>query len=344
LLLFALCLGALVAEHPRALAGEPSAGQNPPLEKSTAHIRPKTKPSNEPEPKKGQIWTDPVTKMEFVYIPGGCFTMGTPADEEGREPDEGPGHEVCVDGFWMGKTPVTNAQYRKYDRNHNSRTYFGHDLNGDNQPVVYVSWEQAREFARWLTRKNHALLGDTGRSEIAIPPEVLQAIRDGKDLSRWLDRQKTGRHSFFLPTEAEWEYACRAGTESARFWGNDSGRACGYANVADQSASKEWRDWRVHGCNDGWVVTSPAGSFKPNPFGLHDMLGNVWEWCLDWYSTKYEIEPKQNPTGPPLSGIGRQVRGGSWDNDPAGVRCGNRSHATPRFIRYNIGFRLIRTR
>ncbi len=300
--------------------------------------------ASRPEADPGEIWVDPVTKMEFVWVSGGCFNMGTPGGEPGRESDEGPVHKVCVDGFWMGRYPVTNRQFRMYDPDHASRAYFGHSLDGADQPVVYVSWEQARAFARWLTRRNREILGETERTEIELPANVFEALKDGKDLSEWLGRQSTGRYSFFLPTEAEWEYACRAGTTTTRFWGDGSRRACEFANVADHAAQREWKDWRVHDCDDGHVVTSPVGSRQPNPWGLYDMLGNVWEWCLDWYSEQYDPETVNNPTGPPLSGIGRQVRGGSWDNDPHGVRCGNRSHASPRFIRYNIGFRLVRTR
>lgn len=90
-------------------------------------------------PKQNAIWQDPATGTEFVWIPGGCFKMGSPPDELGRDPDEGPVHDVCLDGFWMGKTEVTNHQYRKFEVNYDSRSYRGRSLNGDNQPVVSIT-------------------------------------------------------------------------------------------------------------------------------------------------------------------------------------------------------------
>ena len=97
-----------------------------------------------PDPEKpGQKWTDPVTGMEFMWIPGGCYDQGTPTTERGRYHDEGTVRRVCVDGFWMGKTEVTNAQYRRCRIIHDSKTFKGHSLNGDDQPVVFISWKDA---------------------------------------------------------------------------------------------------------------------------------------------------------------------------------------------------------
>ncbi|MBW1989717.1 MAG: formylglycine-generating enzyme family protein [Deltaproteobacteria bacterium] len=255
----------------------------------------------------GEVWIEPVTGMEFVWIPGGCFMQGTPPTEPGRYPDEGPVHETCVDGFWMGKYEVTNAQYRVYDPTHDAGDYKGFDLNGDDQPAVYLSWYEIMDFCWWLTKQHH------------------------------------GKYTFFLPTEAEHEYAARGGTTTSRFWGDDPSQACKYANVADLSAKKRYEEWEVHDCDDGYVVNAPVGSFLPNPFGLYDILGNAWEWCQDW-NGEYPSGPVTNPLGPGSSEHGRVVRGGSWDNLPSGVRCGNRSYATPNFTRYNNGFRLVRLR
>ncbi|MEW5734232.1 MAG: formylglycine-generating enzyme family protein [Thermodesulfobacteriota bacterium] len=269
----------------------------------------KTQVPDPPNRKIGDTWTDPVTGMEFVWIPGGCFMMGTPETEKERYEDESPLHQVCVNGFWMGKYEVTNAQYRKFKPDHTSKEYDGIDLNGDNQPVVYISWVNAMDFALWLTE------------------------------------QSDGKYLFWLPTEAENEYACRAGTSTVRFWGDDPAQAIKYANVADEAAKGKYPKWGVHPGNDGFVVTAPVGSFAPNPWGLYDMLGNVWEWCQDWKGPYPDTAgPLVNPTGPSSSKEGRIVRGGSWDNDPRGVRSGNRSYGTDNFKRYNDGFRLVRLR
>ena len=260
------------------------------------------------ETQERKIWTEPITRMEFVWIEGGCFQMGQAAAEktellkEVSAEDyknwferELPQHRVCVDGFWMGKYEVTNAQYRKFEADHDSGEYEKHSLNGDNQPVVMVRWEEAQAFMKWLTEQNKK-----------NPPLPLPG------------------GEFRLPTEAEWEYAARAGTTTARFWGDNPDDACQYANVHDETsqAAFEW-DWKPHNCNDKYAVAAPVGQFRPNKFGLYDMLGNVWEWCADWYGP-YSKEAVNNPKGPD-SGQSRLLRGGSWSDLPPSVRCASRN-------------------
>ena len=220
-----------------------------------------------------KIFRDPVLGMEFVWIPGGTFNMGqSDAEKEmllktmGPEryqkycACERPRHEVSVSGFWLGRYEVTNAQFRRFKPDHDSGSFLGLTLNGDRQPVVNVSWYEARDFAEWLG-------------------------------------QLCGR-KIRLPTEAEWEYACRGGTTTIRFW-KGCQPVCLYANIADLSAKKKWPKWTVCDCNDSCPTTAPVGSFQPNPFGLYDMLGNVWEWCADWYADGYyEISPMTTRPGP----------------------------------------------
>jgi formylglycine-generating enzyme required for sulfatase activity len=265
-------------------------------------------PRGESPGKAVKLWKEPVTGMEFVWVPGGCFMMGSPQTEEGREPDEGPVHEVCVNGFWMGKTEVTNAQFRKFQADHDSKNYEGVSLNGDSQPAVYVSWEDASGFAQWLMAQNG------------------------------------GRFTFRLPTEAEWEYACRAGSEGARYWGDDPNRACEYENVADRTAQKQWTWDEVHDCDDGYAATAPVDSFQPNAFGLYDMLGNVSEWCYDVYSIDiYNRQDHDNPRNTDESnGSYRVIRGGNWHGKPSKVRCAHRGSGLPGGMNDDLGFRLIR--
>lgn len=260
-------------------------------------------------PKPGQIWHEPVMGMAFVWVPQGCFQMGSPAVEAGRDPDEGPVHEVCLDGFWMGKTEVTNAQYRQFKTNHDSKEYRGFSMNGNDQPAVYVNWHDAKAFAKWLTDQNK------------------------------------GQYRFRLPTEAEWEYACRAQTTMTRFWGEDPDKACGYANVADLTSKRVRSNWEINNCTDGYFVTAPVGSLAPNAFGLYDMLGNVFEWSEDVYSEDaYRHHQRNNPifTG---DGSDRVIRGGCWYSWPAGVRCAGRSDHPPAGDHrdYFLGLRLVRT-
>ena len=245
-----------------------------------------------------------VTGMEFVRIPGGCFLMGSPESEEGRYSDESPQHEVCLDDFWLGKTEVTNAQYRCFKQNHDSQEYEGHTLSEDNQPAVYISWEDAKEYAQWLS----------GQSE----------------------------YDFQLPTEAEWEYACRAGTTTARYWGELPDQACRYASVADQKAEKSFGWGSAHNCNDGYAVTAPVMNFDANAFGLHDMLGNAYEWVEDVYAEDaYKRHERDNPIYT-RDGPLHVLRGGGWDAGPRYVRCAYRDHISPDFRYGYIGFRLRR--
>ena len=287
-------------------------------------VRPSAGAGN-PAPRRGEVWTEPATGMQFVYIPGGCFRMGQSEEEKavllravGREAyfryfaDELPRHTVCVDGFWMGRYEVTVGQWRRFVR----ETGYGGKgarfwrCNGmarpkgfiqkENEPVCCVSWYDAQAFIGWL-------------------------------------RKKTGR-PFRLPTEAEWEYAARAGTTTARYWGNGTDeRACRYASVADKA-----HGWESNfPCDDGYSFTAPVGSFLPNAFGLYDMLGNVWEWCRDWYDRFYYARsPRKNPQGPP-AGRYRVLRGGSWRYYPSYVRCANRGNDEPASRDDDAGFRLV---
>jgi len=262
-----------------------------------------------------KVFRDPVLGIEFVWVPGGTYIMGQSDVEkkmlvQALGPEkyqkycacERPRHKVSVSGFWLGRYEVTNAQFRRFKPDHDSGSYLGFTLDGDEQPVVNVSWFEAGDFAEWL----------------------------GKQCGKKIR----------LPTEAEWEYACRGGTSTIRFWQKDQS-VCLYANVADLSAQKRWPKWAVCDCNDGYPVTAPIGSFRPNPFGLYDMLGNAWEWCADWFADDYyKNSSHDNPTGPP-SGKYRMVRGSSWDNPLRYVRCASRNHRLPVNRNYGIGFRLL---
>jgi formylglycine-generating enzyme required for sulfatase activity len=238
--------------------------------------------------------------MTFVRIAGGCFQMGSPEGEEGRDDDERQ-HRVCVDDFALAAHEVTNRQYRLFERDHDSGDFGGHSLNGDDQPVVKVSWKEATAYAEWLSKR-------------------------------------TGKR-FRLPTEAEWEYAARAGTTTARYWGEDPDEACSYANVHDRTSKRvNGIDWTHHDCDDGHAVTAPVGTFRPNRWGLYDMLGNVWEWTCSAWDSSYAGQESQC-SGKNRAGH-RVLRGGSWDYIPAWVRSADRYWYSPGDRRNNLGFRL----
>ncbi len=251
----------------------------------------------------GTSYTDPTTGVEFLSIKGGCYQMGDSVGD--GDPNERPVHEVCVSAFSIGKTEITNAQYQKFKPQHNSGKSQDLSLNDADQPVVNVSWEDAVAFAEWLSQKSGA--------------------------------------NYRLPTEAEWEYAARAGSSASRFWGNNPDEACKYANVADMTAKKKWDKWTTFTCNDGYAVSAPVGSFLPNGYGLNDVLGNVWEWCEDVYNSEaYTKLPKDNPV---YNGSGeyRVMRGGGWSNGPLGIRSSHRVGLSPNFGHHALGFRLVKT-
>lgn len=275
-------------------------------------------------PNAGDFWREPTTGMEFVYIPNGSFLMGQREEEReqllhdpGQElyneyyASELPRHQVTLDGFWLGKYEVTNAQYRVWRPLHDSRDYQGSTLNEDRQPVVWISGNDARDFVEWLTANYRLKHG--------------------------------GGVEFRLPTEAEWEYACRAGTTTSRFWGDGAQAACLYANVADMTAKQRLLDWdrAIHDCNDTFAVTAPVGSFQPNPFGLYDMLGNVWEWTADSWHDTYQNAPQNGAAWTGGDASLQVMRGGAWFEHPPNTRCATRYREPPNAISMYAGLRVV---
>jgi len=275
---------------------------------------------------KGRAWTDPVTYMEFVFVEGGCFQMGSPSSEKDRDRDEGPLHRVCVDDFFMGRYEVTVGQWREFIRSSSYRTEAERDVqkdgcwslkNGDRGYHDGIYWD------------------NVGFSQKENQPVACVSYNDVDKFIHWL-RKKSGKQ-YRLPTEAEWEYAARGGTTTVRFWGDGEWAACEYANVADKA-----HGWKLNfPCDDGYKYSSPVGSFKANDFGLYDMLGNVWEWTGDWYGGKYYANSPRNNSQGPASGSNRVDRGGGWNNRPAYVRSASRDGNYP-WKRYSVmGFRLV---
>lgn len=256
-----------------------------------------------PAPVDVKLEKDNLTGMEFVQIKGGCFNMGSPAGEKDHQAYEKQ-HQVCVGDFALGRTEVTNAQFRRFKSGHDSSQYKGISFNSDNQPVVNVDWNDAVAYAVWLSK-------ETGKK-------------------------------YRLPTEAEWEYAARAGTQTARFWGNSPDGACPYANVHDKTSKQIDTDaaWKGHNCADGRAMTAVVGSYKPNPWGLQDMLGNVWEWTCSAYDPKYGGGEREC-AGKDDANYNRALRGGSWLNEPRAVRTAYRINLSPSYRYSNIGFRLL---
>ncbi|MEQ1776377.1 MAG: formylglycine-generating enzyme family protein [Burkholderiales bacterium] len=281
----------------------------------------------------GNSFKDCADCPEMVVIPAGHFAMGTTSDEEAREYlaerfryRSEPQHHVNVKRFAAGKFEITRGQYRAFaeasGRNSGgcfvwNGTEFEVDKNrswrnpgyaqNDLHPVVCVSWEDASAYVRWLS-------------------------------------QKTAKQ-YRLLTEAEWEYAARAGTTTARFWGDDGNSACDHANGADRASIRQVpaaRQWESANCDDRYAYTAPVGGYRANAFGLHDMLGNAGEWTQDCWNANYGGAPIDGSAWATGDCLMRAVRGGAWDDAPTGLRAAYRV-GSPTMIRlYSRGFRVAR--
>jgi formylglycine-generating enzyme required for sulfatase activity len=266
------------------------------------------------QPKARDERPDPVTGMVFVWVPEGRFTMGSPVREAGRDSDEGQVDSVTMNGFWMGKHEVTRGQFRKFVE----ATGYVTDAE-----KAGWSWYWNTDEKKW-DRKNGLAWQRAGFEQGDDHPVVHVSWNDANAMVEWMNR--TGTDTVRLPTEAQWEYACRGGTRTARFWGDGTKAACEFANMADQTSARQFNWEPIHPCTDGFVYTAPVGSFRPNPFGLHDMLGNVWEWCADAYSATANIRSAaQNSPGSGAESD-RVGRGGGWNGHPDSVRSANRNH------------------
>ena len=243
--------------------------------------------------------------LDMAYIPGDTFWMGSP-DSVGSD-DEHPRHQVTVAPFYMGKYPVTQAQWKAVmGKDSPNLKRITSERKGDQRPMIHVSWNDAQEFLEKL-------------NAVASPVET------------------HGRASlqFRLPSEAEWEYACRAGTTTPFYFGE---------TITTELANYDGNFESAYGDGPEGEYrrqTTDVGSFPPNVFGLYDMHGNVWEWCQDWYDDGYYAKsPKENPQGP-SSGERRLLRGGSWINEPNGVRSAYRYGNVPVLQSYCVGFRVV---
>ncbi len=186
---------------------------------------------------------------------------------------------------------------------------------------------------------------EPGFKQTSKDPVVCVSYYDALAYVNWLNAttpdepELGGKPRYVLPTESQWEYACRAGTTTEYFWGDDMSQGGKYLNAADATGGPGGQTWSsAFPFNDGYAATSPAGSFEPNAWGLYDMLGNVWEWCADRFEV-YGPNPVIDPQGA-LVGEYRVLRGGGWDAAPAAARCAYRGANLPTACNSNYGFRV----
>lgn len=248
----------------------------------------------------GEERSDNGLGLRLVWCPAGQFTMGSPATETWRSDDNRENQvEVTLSrGFWLGKTEVTQGEWEKVM---GTRPWQGESLvrEGSSYPATHVSWDDAMEFCGKLTSQEK----EAGRLSIG-----------------W---------RYTLPTEAQWEYACRAGSRTAYGFGDDASRLGDYA----------WYD--KNGWDVGEKYAHEVGRKRANAWCLHDMHGNVWEWCSDWYGDR--LPGGRDPSGPLRGGSDRVLRGGSWLLLPADARSAARYYDVPENRNSNRGFRLARS-
>lgn len=280
---------------------------------------------------------------KLTLIPAGEFYMGSTPMEVGRlrridptfkkewEQEEQPQHHVRISRpFFMSAHEVTRGEFAQFVRATGYQTDAKRDGKGgcgydgvtgelkqdpiydwqntgfpqtDRDPVVNVSWNDAVAFCEWMTRREKAV--------------------------------------YRLPTEAEWEYCCRAGTTTPFYSGDEPEALATVANVADATLKQKFKSWTTIGARDGFAFTAPVGSFQPNGFGLYDMHGNVWEWCHDWYAKGYYAKSAENDPQGPLRGSVRVFRGGSWYDTAALCRSTFRNWDVPSYRDYFLGFRVV---
>jgi formylglycine-generating enzyme required for sulfatase activity len=289
--------------------------------------------------------------MKLTLIPSGEFQMGSHESMEETAAfairigykdaraesyrDEHPRHQVQLSKpFFLGTHEVTRGEFRKFvdDSGYQS------DAESDGQGGLgYNASQQKLEQKREYTWKN------PGWDQTDEHPVVNVTWNDAAKFCEWLSRREG--ETYRLPTEAQWEYACRAGTTGRVVTGNVPEELEGFANVGDQSYHRIpgfQQSFGFFAFDDGASFTSTVGKYRKNPFGLTDMHGNVWEWCNDWYDAGYyENSPRVDPSGPP-AGLYRVYRGGGWLNDPVGCRSARRAGPSPSSRCNRLGFRLVR--
>jgi formylglycine-generating enzyme len=265
--------------------------------------------------------------MKFNPISPGAFTMGSAPGEDFRGENETQHKVTLTRQFSIGIHLVTRNQFSQFVAKTNFRT----DVEKEGDGLVVRG--------NGFVRTPGASWRDPGFQASDDHPVVMISWNDAVAFCGWLSM--TEGRTYRLPTEAEWEYACRAGTTTAYFWGDDPGVGKGFANVADLTGKQVFPWLSAFNWSDGFVFTSPVGTFKPNPWGLYDMIGNVEEWCSD-VGGNYPSSTVTDPRGArPEPGDYRILRGGSWIDGPQLCRCAARFSGKPDVGNSLRGFRVV---
>lgn len=285
-----------------------------------------------------------IAEIRMVKVLRGEFTMGSSESELGRNSDEGPQHWVRIGAFEISDVPVTRGQFAEFARGTGFES--PEPCQVPRLSLSGVVWDERKELT-WMR---------PGFEQTDSHPVVCVSWDDAVKFVEWLNlTDATGRKGWRLPTEAEYEFAARSGTTSARYWADSDAPPCRHANVADERARSEAektlnaltlaalkaRRWFVE-CDDGYAYTSPVRSFPPNAYGLYDTLGNVWQWVADCYGKRsylgLEAEDAQTQ-----SCRARAARGGSFADQYGAARSARRGNDQPSGRSINMGFRVART-
>ena len=276
-------------------------------------------PSSAAVPNPGSVIRDCASCPEMTVLPAGRFKQGSaqgPAMEQ-------PLHWVVIGrSIAMSTSPVTLQEFEQFV------TSTGRDLQGCD---TYDGEWKHRPADSW----EHP-----GFAQTAAHPVTCISWSDATAYASWLSA-KTG-HRYRLPSASEWEYAARAGADTSQPWGSDGQSACADANVADASAERRYPGWTVFPCDDGYVYTSPVGTFKANPFGLNDMLGNVLQWTEDCWHESYAAAPVDGSAWIDGDCSLHELRGGSWFSNPSAVRADYRDRFAADYRTSSAGIRLVR--
>ena len=278
---------------------------------------------DEADPVSGDRWRDCDECPEMIVVPAGTFTMGSPVSEAGRYDREGPAREVRIaKPFAIGRYEVTLDEYSRFAQ----------------------ATQRSPGAGSCLVNEGHHWEEQAGRSWRDPPfpqaprhPVVCISWNDASAYVSWLSRRT--RMDYRLPSAAEWEYAARAGTNAPWYWGHGSAEQCRYANGADLATDFPWRT----PCNDGYARTSLVGLFQANAFGLHDMLGNAWEWVQDCFNWTYDGAPVNGDAWEEGDCSARVMRGASWASTPTYLRSAHRAGERATFRSDYTGFRVART-
>lgn len=291
--------------------------------------------------------------MEMVAIPSGEFVMGNSASIAEMEKlfpqhenkriadlkDEYPAHTVHITKpFHMGAREVTVGQFRRFIQ---LSGYVPESIADGTGGYGYNPAYDSTQGEAFQGRDPQYSWENTGFRQTDEHPVVNVTWGDAQALAQWLSQ--TEGKIYRLPTEAEWEYVCRAGSSTQFHTGDDAASLMQNANIFDQDAIAHWPQWKQYAVasSDGHAFTAPAGNFAPNAFGVYDMHGNVWEWTNDFYDANYYAQsPTRDPQGA-TNGTVRVRRGGSWHTWPLYARCAYRNWNSETTRYTLVGIRLV---